>query len=125
MKKALKTKAVDVLTQQPNKKRFLTSKAANFIFMVLLFSTVLFALPTFAAPAAGGSEALNTAKTLLAKAAQAGGGLWAIWGLVQLGMSIKDHNGPGIQGAIWQIIGGGIVIAAGVAISSMSLDFSA
>ena len=120
MKKALKTKAVDVLTQQPNKNRFLTSKAANFIFMVLLFSTVLFALPTFAA----GGDALTTAKNLLAKAAQAGGGLWAIWGLVQLGMSIKDHNGPGIQGAIWQIIGGGIVIAAGTAISVMDLTFT-
>jgi hypothetical protein len=34
--------------------------------------------------------------------------LWAVWGIVQLGMAIKDHNGPGMGGAIWQIIGGEI-----------------
>ena len=108
--------------ERTERKRFLTGKTVNLLVITAVFSVFVFALPIFAAD---GGDALNTAKTLLAKAAQAGGGLWAIWGLVQLGMSIKDHNGPGIQGAIWQIIGGGIVIAAGVAISSMSLDFSA
>ena len=55
-----------------------------------------------------GGDAINTAKELLSKAATAGGGLWAVWGLVQLGMSIKDNNGPDIGGAVWQIVGGAI-----------------
>lgn len=61
--------------------------------------------------AADGNTAINTAKTLLSKAATAGGGLWAVWGIVQLGMALKDHNGPGISGAIWQIIGGAISLS--------------
>ena len=56
--------------------------------------------------AADGGDAISTAKNLLSKAATAGGGLWAVWGLVTLGMSIKDSNGPGIGNAIWQILGG-------------------
>lgn len=82
------------------KKRFITSKFANFLAMSLIFTVVMGITPVFAA------GELDTAKSLLSKAATAGGGLWAVWGLVQLGMGLKDHNGPGIQGAIWQIIGG-------------------
>ena len=67
---------------------------------------------------------LETAKSLLSKAATAGGGLWAVWGLVSLGLSIKDHNGPGIQGAIWQLIGGAIIIAAGTAIAAVDLTMA-
>jgi hypothetical protein len=50
--------------------------------------------------------------------------LWAVWGIVQLGMAIKDHNGPGMGGAIWQIIGGAIIIAAGVAINALDLSMT-
>ena len=106
------------MISERKKERFLTSKLMNF--MVVFVIMIGFVLVTNCY-----ADALDTAKSLLSKACLAGGGLWAVWGLVMLGMSIKDHNGPGIQGAIWQIIGGGIVIAAGVAISSMSLDFSA
>ncbi|HAG04138.1 MAG TPA: hypothetical protein DCG28_01750 [Lachnospiraceae bacterium] len=79
----------------------------------------------FAADAAGGgATAITTAKNLLSKAATAGGGLWAVWGLVTLGMSIKDSNGPGIGNAIWQILGGAIIIAAGVAIGALDLTMA-
>lgn len=43
-----------------------------------------------------------------------GGGLLCLWGVIALGTAIKDHNGPGIQQAIWQIVGGALIIAAGV-----------
>ncbi len=85
----------------------------------------VFCMNAFAADAAGGgATAITTAKNLLSKAATAGGGLWAVWGLVTLGMSIKDSNGPGIGNAIWQILGGAIIIAAGVAIGALDLTMA-
>lgn len=48
-----------------------------------------------------------------------GGGLLCLWGLVALGTAIKDHNGPGIQQAIWQVVGGALIIAAGVLFGSI------
>lgn len=99
------------------KKRFLTSKLLNFIVIFTIMTGFVLITNCYA-------DALSTAKSLLSKACTAGGGLWAVWGLVQLGMSIKDHNGPGIQGAIWQLIGGGIIIAAGAAISSLDLSMT-
>ena len=92
----------------------------------LIGATAVLTVTAFAANvmAADGSEAITTAKSLLSKAATAGGGLWAVWGLVTLGMSIKDSNGPGIGNAIWQILGGAIIIAAGVAIGALDLTMS-
>lgn len=106
------------LISQKKKKSVLTSKCANLIVLTMILTAVMLAVPVYA-------DALDTAKSLLSKGATAGGGLWAVWGLVQLGISIKDHNGPGIQGAIWQIIGGGIIIAAGAAVASLDLTFTA
>ena len=79
----------------------LTSKMANMVVMTMLFTIFGCMSVCFAA-----GDAITTAQSLLSKAATAGGGLWAVWGLVQLGMSLKDHNGPGIGAAIWQILGG-------------------
>lgn len=108
-----------MLNKKTNK--FLTSKTLNFIVMTMIFSLFIFVMPCFCA---GGADALTSARDLLSKGATAGGGLWAVWGLVQLGMSVKDHNGPGIQGAIWQIIGGGIIIAAATIIGTIDLSMA-
>ena len=43
-----------------------------------------------------------------------GGGLWAVWGAVVFAGGLKDHNGPQTQSGLWQIVGGGIILAAGV-----------
>ena len=53
-----------------------------------------------------------TILSLLTKGATIGGGLWLVWGAIVLGTSLKDHNGPGIQSGVWQMVGGGIIIAA-------------
>ncbi len=118
---SMREKIGGVFAQQPERQSFLTGKFLNFMVMAAIFTTFFMSFGVFAAT---GAEALETAKSLLSKAAVAGGGLWAVWGLVQLGMSIKDHNGPGIQGAIWQLIGGAIIIAAGSAISALDLTMS-
>jgi hypothetical protein len=92
------------MLSERKRKRFIYSKAMNCIVMVAIL-VMCAAVTCFAGD---GSDAINTAKTLLSKAATAGGGLWAVWGLVTLGMAIKDHNGPGIGNAVWQIVGGAI-----------------
>ncbi len=44
--------------------------------------------------------------------ASIGGGLWPAWGAIVTGGALKDQNGPQIQTGVWQIIGGGLIIAA-------------
>lgn len=62
---------------------------------------------------------LSTVLSYIRTFAIIGGGLLCLWGLITLGTNIKDHNGPGIQQAIWQIVGGALIIAAGVLFSSI------
>jgi hypothetical protein len=106
--------------RKEERKSFICSKAMN----CLVMTAILVMCAAVTCFAGDGSDAINTAKGLLGKAASAGGGLWAVWGIVQLGMAIKDHNGPGMGGAIWQIIGGAIIIAAGVAINALDLSMT-
>ncbi|WP_423059437.1 hypothetical protein [Brevibacterium linens] len=55
---------------------------------------------------------LNTILGLMTTAAQLGGGLWLLWGAVVLAGGLKDQNGPQTQSGIWQVVGGGVIIAA-------------
>jgi hypothetical protein len=51
---------------------------------------------------------------LITKFVTAGGGLWLVWGVIVLATGIKDKSGPQLQSGIWQIVGGGMIIAAAV-----------
>ena len=62
---------------------------------------------------------LSTVLDYIRTFAVMGGGLLCLWGVITLGTNIKDHNGPGIQQAIWQIVGGALIIAAGILFSSI------
>lgn len=64
-------------------------------------------------------ELLNQVLTLVTKFAIIGGGLWLVWGVVVLAGSLKDKNGPALQSGIWQIVGGGLIIAAAALFSSV------
>lgn len=57
-------------------------------------------------------DMLNTILSLFTKFATIGGGLWLVWGSIVTGGALKDHNGPQIQTGVWQIVGGGLIIAA-------------
>ena len=59
-------------------------------------------------------EVLTTVLALLTQFVTIGGGIWAVWGVVVLGTALKDHNGPGMQSGIWQIMGGAMICAAAV-----------
>lgn len=61
-----------------------------------------------------GTTLLNNVLALLSKFVILGGGLWLVWGVIILAGGLKDKSGPQLQSGIWQIIGGGLIIAAAV-----------
>jgi len=64
-------------------------------------------------------DLLNDVLELVTKFAIIGGGLWLVWGVVVLAGGLKDKNGPALQSGIWQIVGGGMIIAAAALFSSV------
>ena len=64
-------------------------------------------------------DLLNQVLTLITKFAVIGGGLWLVWGAVVLAGGLKDKNGPALQSGIWQIVGGGLIIAAAALFSTV------
>ena len=56
---------------------------------------------------------------LVTKFAIIGGGLWLVWGVIVLAGGLKDKNGPALQAGIWQIVGGGMIIAAAALFSNI------
>lgn len=65
-------------------------------------------------------DLLNQILDLITKFATIGGGLWTVWGLVVLAGGLKDKNGPALQSGIWQIVGGGLIIAGALLFSSVA-----
>ena len=59
-------------------------------------------------------DLMQTALDLVVKFTKIGGGLWLLWGVVVLAGGLKDKTGPQIQSGIWQIVGGGLILATAV-----------
>jgi hypothetical protein len=57
-------------------------------------------------------DLLQQVLDLITKFAIIGGGLWLLWGAIVLAGGLKDKNGPSLQSGIWQVVGGGLIIAA-------------
>lgn len=66
-------------------------------------------------------DLLEKVLALISKFAIIGGGLWLVWGVVVLAGGLKDKNGPALQSGIWQIIGGGLIIAAAALFTSLAI----
>lgn len=66
-------------------------------------------------------DLLDSILDLFTKFAIIGGGLWLVWGAIVTGGALKDHNGPQIQTGVWQIVGGGLIIAAAALFKSIAL----
>ena len=64
-------------------------------------------------------DLLTQVLDLIKKFVLIGGGLWLVWGVVVLAGGLKDKNGPALQSGIWQIVGGGLIIAAASLFSSI------
>ncbi|OZG62489.1 MULTISPECIES: hypothetical protein [Bifidobacterium] len=65
---------------------------------------------------------LNQVLELFVRFVQIGGGLWLVWGVVSFGGALKDQNGPDMKSGMWQIVGGGLILAAGTLFSSIALS---
>ncbi|MFF9925187.1 hypothetical protein ACWEOD_10180 [Micrococcus luteus] len=55
---------------------------------------------------------LSSVLTLFVTFATIGGGVLLVWGAIALGTALKDQNGPQIQSGAWQVVGGGLIVAA-------------
>ena len=64
---------------------------------------------------------VTSALQLFSQFAIIGGGLWAVWGVVTLAGGLKDQNGPATQSGVWQVVGGGLIIAAAALFSNIAL----
>ncbi|MDY4307532.1 hypothetical protein SNF32_10030 [Enterococcus mundtii] len=47
----------------------------------------------------------NQAMSLFSNGVITAGSLLTVWGIIQLGVAIKEHNGPGMQHAIFKSLG--------------------
>ncbi|WP_430596371.1 hypothetical protein [Enterococcus sp. DIV2163] len=63
----------------------------------------------------------NQAMSLFSNGIITAGSLLTVWGIIQLGVAIKEHNGPEMQHAIFQIVGGAVILAAGAWITNISM----
>lgn len=68
--------------------------------------------------AAGSNSVVTSALQLFSQFAIIGGGLWAVWGVITLAGGLKDQNGPATQSGVWQVVGGGLIIAAAALFST-------
>lgn len=64
-------------------------------------------------------ETLNSILKIFANVITVGGVLYGAYGGIQLGLAIKDHQGPAIGQAIMQIAGAAAIILAGATIASV------
>ncbi|WP_307741401.1 hypothetical protein [uncultured Mobiluncus sp.] len=69
----------------------------------------------------GGGDMLGQALQLFTKFAIIGGGLWTVWGVINLAGGLKDQNGPQTQSGMWQAIGGGMIVAAASLFSAVAI----
>lgn len=56
-------------------------------------------------------DVLGEALTLFTRFATIGGGVWAVWGIIELAGGLREQNGQAKQQGIWQIIGGAMILA--------------
>lgn len=57
---------------------------------------------------------------LIQRAVLAGGAIWLAIGVVILALGLKNKEAPQIQSGIWQIVGGALIAAAGVYLSTIT-----
>lgn len=91
----------------------LNQKNIDRLFRFLLVVTLITAFCTTFVFAADEDEILTDVVDTIKKFVVMGGIFLAGWGLVNLGTNASEQNGAGMQTAVWKIIGGAIVIAAG------------
>ena len=69
----------------------------------------------------GGGDILGQVLSMIAKFAFAGGSLWTLMGAWTFGGGLKEQNGPQTQSGMWQMIGGGIIVAAAALFATVAI----
>ncbi|MDK8284797.1 MULTISPECIES: hypothetical protein [Actinotignum] len=64
---------------------------------------------------------LNELLDLFTKFATAGGGIWAIWGVITLAGGLRSHDGQQTQTGMWQALGGVMIVAAAQLFKSIAI----
>lgn len=59
-------------------------------------------------------ELLKSILELISSFALLGGGLWLLWGAVVFAGGLRESNGSQTQTGIWQVVGGGMILAAAI-----------
>lgn len=65
-------------------------------------------------------EFLNQLMSILSRGLIFAGSLYIVWNGVQLGFSIKDHNGPEMKQALLGVAGGAVVVTAAAVLTQVS-----
>lgn len=82
---------------------------------IILGQSTALAMPMASMPLAA-ADAAGTARSLFSSISTwvaIAGAAWAVWGAIGVGTAMHDHNGPGIQGGLWKLVGGAIIGVAG------------
>ena len=69
-------------------------------------------MPSFSVANTGGL--VNNIFGFMVQFVIVGGALWTVWGVVVLAGALKDKNGPGLQGGVWQIVGGIMILVSAI-----------
>lgn len=65
-------------------------------------------------------EFLNQLMSILSRGLIFAGSLYIVWNGVQLGFSIKDHNGPEMKQALLGVAGGAVVVIAAAVLTQVT-----
>lgn len=65
-------------------------------------------------------EFLNQLMEILSRGLIFAGSLYIVWNGVQLGFSIKDHNGPEMKQALLGVAGGAVVVTAAAVLTQVT-----
>lgn len=65
-------------------------------------------------------EFLNQLMSILSRGLIFAGSLYIVWNGVQLGFSIKDHNGPEMKQALLGVAGGAVVVTAAAVLTQVT-----
>lgn len=65
-------------------------------------------------------EFLNQLMSILSRGLIFAGSLYIVWNGVQLGFSIKDHNGPEMKQALLGVAGGAVVVTAAAVLTQVA-----
>lgn len=64
-------------------------------------------------------EFLDQLMSILSKGIVFAGSLYIVWHGIQLGFSIKDHNGPEMKQALLGVAGGAVVVTAAAVLTQI------